>query len=187
MHLPLNGNSCNDIRKFIEENKFPIIRKLDNQYLDKIEKTRSIVVIAAINKKNVEHVGFLENYFYDIAIKRRDYIFTYLDIVEDKYLLQFFRLGNINGIRIILYNFGKGKYCIDLNDSPDLESMEYLINNIDQLKWTTGYFIEDMLNSFGIELNRNILLTAFFAVICFIAICCFICFCQIANWERKVK
>jgi hypothetical protein len=185
--MPLSGTNCLNLRKFVEENKFPIIRKLDNQYLDKIEKTRSIVAIAAINKKNVEHVAFLENFYYDIAIKRRDYIFTYLDIVEDKYMLQFFRLGNIDGIHIILYDFGNGKYYIDDNEIPDLESMESLINNIEQLKWTTGYFIEDLMNYFGIESSQNVLLTLFFGVISMMAIFCMICVCQIANWERKVK
>jgi hypothetical protein len=185
--MPLINKSCQDIIKFIEENKFPIIRKLDNQYLDKIEKTKTIVSIAAINKKNVEHVAFLENYYYDIALKRRDYIFTYLDQIEDKYLLQFFKLGMIDGIRIILYDFGRGRYYLDNSDNPDFESMNKLINNVENLKWTTGYLIEDLFNSLGIEPSRNLLLFIFFAIITIIVMCCFIFICQIANWERKVK
>ena len=91
----------------------------------------------------------------NITLKRRDIIFGYINIDTDYQLIEYFHIKK--NIDIIFYDFKKGKYYID--NYKDWIRIEYIIDLLDQnkLNWKSGYFIEDFLYTFGINIDRNIL------------------------------
>jgi hypothetical protein len=76
----------------------------------------------------------------NITLKRRDIIFGYINIDTDYQLIEYFHI----------------KKNINYKDSIRIE---YIIDLLDQnkLNWKSGYFIEDFLYTFGINIDRNIL------------------------------
>ena len=93
----------------------------------------------------------------NITLKRRDIIFGYINIDTDYQLIEYFHIKKNIDENIIFYDFKKGKYYID--NYKDSIRIEYIIDLLDQnkLNWKSGYFIEDFLYTFGINIVRNIL------------------------------
>jgi hypothetical protein len=121
-------------------------------------------------------------------------VFSYLDANEDKHLLQFFNLKSEDFPKLIIYDFSQGKYFIDsysyLEDKNAMIKLNELINNLEfnNVKWTTGYLIEDIFSNIGINISRNallvILLTVITIFISFFAIC--LCnFMEKLNFNKK--
>lgn len=178
--------NCDVIKKFVETNKYPILKRLDNNYLTRLEKSGKIVVIATISRKDVTHVNFLHNFFHNIAYHKREYLFTYIDYIEDSYLLKFFNLNQDNSPKIIIYDFTRGRYNVfnySLNEENSILKLNDLISNLDngEIKWSTGYFIEDVLDSMGVRVSRNVLTVIFFSVIAIMGIVLMICLCQLLD------
>ena len=125
-----------------------------------------------------------------ILIQRRDLIFGYLDINEDKSMLSFFRINSeIIDKMIIFYDFKYGKYVLRRFD--DEESLKELISDFynNKLIWKSGYFLEDFLsNTLGINVNRNYLITFFMLIfsVIFISSCIF-CFQTFEKIDKKLK
>ena len=68
--------------------------------------------------------------------------------------------------------------------------IEYIIDLLDQnkLNWKSGYFIEDFLYTFGINIDRNILLFIFFFILSIFLIYGFLFICLlIKKKDKKLK
>ena len=189
-NLNVEVDSCGDIINFIKMNEFPIFKNFDNKYLFKLLKLKKTIFIFNIDKKQLSALPKLIYTIQKILIQRRDLIFGYLDINEDKSMLSFFRINSeIIDKMIIVYDFKKGKY--HLRQFNDEESLEKLISDFDanKLIWKSGYFLEDFLsNTLGINVNRNYLIIFFMLIfsIIFISSCIF-CFQTFEKIDRKLK
>lgn len=181
------NKTCDIVEMFINENKYPIIKRLENEYLTRIQKDKKILLVAAIYKSKTSHVNFLNNFFHNIAIKNRNYVFTYLDAKQDAHLLQFFNIKNEDIPKIIIYDFAQGKHFIDkysyLEDANAMENLNDLIQKIqlDEIEWTTGYAFEDFLHKIGINISRNNLMIVLIGFVTFGLICFIICTCSIMD------
>lgn len=130
------------MQEFVEVNKFPILKKIDQNYLTKIQREKKIMIISAINRFDNQHISFLNNYFHYLALENREnYIFSYLDFKEDKYFFNFFNIDlskfypsrqnsqqrnndyspNDEELKpiVIIYNFKLNKYFIDPDSFSD--------------------------------------------------------------------
>ena len=168
---------CTKINRFIETNKFPVLKRIDENYHNKINKEKKIMVIAGIDRKDNRHISFLNNIFHHIAIdNREDFVFTYLDYEEDKY---FFRFFNINQSKIktedilfptlLIYNFEINKYFVDyesLNEETnylktnDKSQIQNILDKINEgkIKWTSGFYLEDAITDWlGGNLRKEVL------------------------------
>ena len=189
-NLYLEVDSCDDIINFIKTNEFPIFKNFDNKYLFKLLKLKKTIFIFNIDKKQLSALPKLIYTIQKILIQRRDLIFGYLDINEDKSMLSFFRINSeIIDKMIIVYDFKYGKYVLRRFD--DEESLKELISDFDNNKliWKSGYFLEDFLsNTLGINVNRNYLITFFMLIfsVIFISSCIF-CFQTIEKIDKKLK
>ena len=189
-NLNLEVDSCDDIINFIKTNEFPIFKNFDNKYLFKLLKLKKTIIIFNIDKKQLSALPKLIYTIQKILIQRRDLIFGYLDINEDKSMLSFFRINSeIIDKMIIVYDFKYGKYVLRRFD--DEESLKELISDFDNNKliWKSGYFLEDFLsNTLGINVNRNYLITFFMLIfsVIFISSCIF-CFQTIEKIDKKLK
>ena len=189
-NLNLEVDSCDDIINFIKTNEFPIFKNFDNKYLFKLLKLKKTIFIFNIDKKQLSALPKLIYTIQKILIQRRDLIFGYLDINEDKSMLSFFRINSeIIDKMIIVYDFKYGKYVLRRFD--DEESLKELISDFDNNKliWKSGYFLEDFLsNTLGINVNRNYLITFFMLIfsVIFISFCIF-CFQTFEKIDKKLK
>jgi hypothetical protein len=160
-----------------------------------MHKLLKTVFIITIDTSSVSQVNQIVNMVQTIAINRRDLIFLYLDIYEDAELIKFFNIyNNANDIdkkvpnNIIVYNFKIGKHYIDKYDN-DMKLQE-IIKLLDEgkIKWKSGYYIEDLLNSLGFNIDRNILIIFIFIIITLVAISIMICLCNCIHIiESKIK
>ena len=183
-------DSCDDIKRFIKSNEFPIFTNFDNKYLFKLLRLKKTIFIFNIDKKKLSALPKLISAIQKYLIERRDLIFGYLDINEDKSMLSFFNIKDeILDHTIIVYDFKKGKYHLrEYNQNEDLEK---LISDFDKdkLSWKSGYFLEDFLSlTLGINVNRNYLI--FFFMLIFSAIIifgCIFCFQTFERIDKKLK
>ena len=132
-NLNVEVESCEDIKKFINNNEFPIFANFDSKYLFKLLKLKKTIFIFNIDKKQLSALPKLIYTIQKILIQRRDLIFGYLDINEDESMLSFFRINKqVLGSTIIVYDFNKGKY--HLREYINNDSLEKLIDDYDNNK-----------------------------------------------------
>lgn len=179
--------SCGDIEGFVTENQYPLMKRIDLQYLNKLYMRRETIIIVTINKESISQVQHIMTLVQNIAVNRRDLIFGYLDVNKDKDVLLFF--NQVEEESVIVYDFGIGKYYIDTYKDNTLKIKD-IVNMLDEgrLRWKSGYFIEDFISGLGIQWSRT---TVIFIVFCMISIIVlivffFICSC-INSIDKKFK
>ena len=189
-NLNVEVESCEDIKKFINNNEFPIFANFDSKYLFKLLRLKKTIFIFNIDKKKLSSLPKLIASIQKYLIERRDLIFGYLDINEDESMLSFFRINKqVLSSTIIVYDFNKGKY--HLREYVNNDSLEKLIDDFDnnKLGWKSGYFLEDFLSgTLGINIDRNYLIfifMLFFSVI--IIFGCIFCFQTFERIDKKLK
>ena len=182
-------DECQDIKKFINNNEFPIFKNFDSKYLFKLLRMKKTIFIFNVDKNKLSSLPRLISSIQKILMQRRDLVFGYLDINEDLSLLSFFNIKTeVLHETIIIYDFNKGKYHLDkfINN----ESLEKLINDYDnnKLKWKSGYFIEDFLTNLGFNVNRNILILIIMGIFSIIVIIgCILCFQTLEKIDKKLR
>jgi hypothetical protein len=169
------------------------MKRLDENYLSRIKRDKRILFIAVIFTKEIPHIHFLKTFLHNVAFVNRKYIFSYLDAIEDQNILRFFNLNSQDIPKIVIYDFYKGKYFIDnfsyLNDEDAMTKLNNLIGNIENghMKWTSGYLLEDFLDSMGIKISRNVLLVIFLFVVTLIFIVLGLVLCNFLDKIIKVR
>ena len=182
-------DECQDIKKFINNNEFPIFKNFDSKYLFKLLRMKKTIFIFNVDKNKLSSLPRLISSIQKILIQRRDLVFGYLDINEDLSLLSFFNIKTeVLPETIIIYDFNKGKYHLDkfINN----ESLKKLINDYEnnKLKWKSGYFIEDFLTNLGFNVNRNILILIIMGIFSIIVIIgCILCFQTLEKIDKKLR
>ena len=189
-NLNIEIDNCDDIKNFIKKNELPIFKNFDNKYLFKLLRMKKTIFIFNIDKKKLSSIPRLISSIQKYLIERRDLIFGYLDINEDKSMLEFFNIKKqIINSTIIIYDFNKGKYY--LSEYNNNESLEKLIQDYDmnKLEWKSGYFLEDFLSgTLGININRNYLIFFFMLIFSLIIIFgCIFCFQTFERIDKKLK
>jgi hypothetical protein len=189
-NLNIEIDTCDDIINFIKKNELPIFKNFDNKYLFKLLRMKKTIFIFNIAKKKLSSIPRLISLIQKYLIERRDLIFGYLDINEDKSMLEFFNIKKqIINSTIIIYDFNKGKYY--LSEYNNIESLEKLIQDYDmnKLEWKSGYFLEDFLSgTLGININRNYLIFFFMLIFSLIIIFgCIFCFQTFERIDKKLK
>lgn len=194
IHLSFTSSTtCDDIKNFIDENKYPIMKRLDENYLSRVKRDKRILFIAAIFTKEITHIHFLKTFLHNVAFVKRKYVFSFLDANEDQNILRFFNLNSKDIPKIVIYDFSIGKYFIDnfsyLNDEDSMTKLNNLIGNIENgnIRWTSGYLLEDFLETMGIKISRNILLVIFLFVVTLIFIVLGIVLCNFLDKITEVR
>jgi hypothetical protein len=126
--------------------------------------------MAAVSIKNSVHMYFVENILAKISVQNRkqkgNFVFAYIDIDLDSYLINYFKIDTGKLPRIIIYDFEDKRYYVDdIIDETTAQKDEVMTNHLtdlvqkceqpNALSWTTGNFLEDILAKFGIRLNQT--------------------------------
>ena len=185
---------CDRIKNFIEENRFPVIKKLDTKYLNKLVKTDKTLILAVIISTEVSHIKFLKDSFYNLAIKYRKFVFSYINVKEDSSLLEFFKLDLSKVPQVLSYDFSQGNFNVNILNHYDNYSIQ-MENHMDSLikdnvVFSTGYLLEDALIKLGFKKNRRVILSIIgisiiFCFFFFLLYCLFGCS-ELCN-RKKIK
>ena len=109
-----------------------------------MEKNKESLALIYINSKNISHYFFLEevsNYLQTNPLSK--YNFGYLDIENDKRMLEYFKIKNERDSGVIFYKFDNKNYYVGeginhLNEVKEL--FEQITNN--KLNWSSNSIIE---------------------------------------------
>lgn len=166
------------MNRFLENNKYPLIRKLDSFYIKRLQKEEKTLIMVAISVENSVHTGFVEGVFADLSVKNRIYAFSFIDVDQDAYLVSYFKINIQDLPKIIIYDFKDKKFFVDNAEDKNVYSTEdaaekHISNLIKEmengkLRWSTGNFLEDILLKFGIKLDQTT--TAYILGGCFVLI-----------------
>jgi hypothetical protein len=170
----------------MEDNKLPLMKKVDSSYIKRVQKENKTLIMAAISVKNSIQMNIVESYLTDVSVQNRKYVFSYIDVDSDSYLINYFKVDTSYLPQLIVYNFADRTYHIDIEKAYETEEstrhhLNELVRKLDEntINWTTGNILEDLFAKFGIRLNQSgviYLIAVLFAVlvISFMAVmfCC---------------
>jgi hypothetical protein len=161
---------------------------MNTNYLSRLHREKKILFLVALDKSNPAHVMQLKDIFNNIAVKNRNYVFSYLDSKDDASLLRFFTKNT--GAKIILYNFVIGKHYLldkleeDVEFSSELDDLIKHLNN-DEILWTSGYPLEDFLTRLGIKISRTNLMILTLGLFTFLIIVLITFMCRFVGEKEK--
>ena len=119
-------------------------KRLTNKELYDMDQNRECVGLIYINPKNTSHKFFMDELVNYLEIKPLiNYNFGYLDVENDKRLLEYFKIKNTRDSGLILYNFANKNYYVGEGINHLKEAKEILeqVEN-GTLNWSTNSIIE---------------------------------------------
>jgi hypothetical protein len=189
LRIKQDAQTCEKIREFIEENKYPLISKLDSSNIKRLQNDQKTMIMTAINQKNSIHMNLVESLIPQISAKHRELVFTYIDSEKDSHLVAYFKINTNNLPQTIIYNFQEKFYHVDTSESSEvLKSEESYKNHLEtliskmqsnNLAWSTGNWLEDLLLKFGIKFTGRAIMWiyggCFALIVVFMMIVIFYC------------
>ncbi len=131
-------------------------------FIRRLQTEMKTLVIAAIDNKSLSNLNFLNSTFKQIALENRNYVFSNLDYDEDYDILSHLRVSKSENPVVIIYNFSNRRFFVDsfvytMNEQENASHLISLIEklNNNELRFSAGNWIEDLLESMGIKLNHT--------------------------------
>ena len=157
---------CDNAINFLRENKYPLLSQVDQYFLKELEDESRLLVSLMTFPQN-EKINYLLNSLYKkLAYENREYIFGYIDYVEDPDIFNNsfkIELNNTNEIQLIINDFIDRSHYIhkpvfSLENQTDVEiidEIKKILLNITNLKFETGSKFQDFINRLGINKMNN--------------------------------
>lgn len=122
------------------------LTRLNRMSILKVESKKENVALIYINPRNFSHNLFLQeaaDYFASNPLEK--YTYGYLEIEEDKKMLEFFKIKKLKESGIILYKFGKKEFYVGegINTLKELDNIFEQIRN-NKLNWSSNSIIEKL-------------------------------------------
>ena len=120
------------------------LNRLTNRELMKMEKNKECVGLIYINQNNMSHNFFMEelaDYLETNPLEK--YNFGYLDVENDKKLLEYFKIRNVRDSGLILYNFANKNYYVE-EGLNHLKEVKEIFEKVEKgnLNWSSNSIIE---------------------------------------------
>ena len=157
---------CDNAINFLRENKYPLLSQVDQYFLKELEDESRLLVSLMTFPQN-EKINYLLNSLYKkLAYENREYIFGYIDYVEEPDIFNNsfkIELNNTNEIQLIINDFIDRSHYIhkpvfSLENQTDVEiidEIKKILLNITNLKFETGSKFQDFINKLGINKMNN--------------------------------
>ena len=120
------------------------LNRLTNRELMKMEKNKECVGLIYINQNNMSHNFFMEelaDYLETNPLEK--FNFGYLDVENDKKLLDYFKIRNVRDSGLILYNFANKNYYVE-EGLNHLKEVKEIFEKVEKgnLNWSSNSIIE---------------------------------------------
>lgn len=120
------------------------LNRLTNRELMKMEKNKECVGLIYINQNNMSHNFFMEELADYLEINSLEkFNFGYLDVENDKKLLEYFKIRNVRDSGLILYNFANKNYYVE-EGLNHLKEVKEIFEKVEKgnLNWSSNSIIE---------------------------------------------
>ena len=120
------------------------LNRLTNRELMKMEKNKECVGLIYINQNNMSHNFFMEELADYLEINPLEkFNFGYLDVENDKKLLEYFKIRNVLDSGLILYNFANKNYYVE-EGLNHLKEVKEIFEKVEKgnLNWSSNSIIE---------------------------------------------
>ena len=186
------NNNCSNAEYFLREHIFPLVTIVNEAtFFYEINKTKKLLIMLFGFLSNNKTQLFIENEYKKLAHEKNKYIFSFLNYSNTKQINHYFsvKLYSESELKLIIFDFNTSKYydhsiIYDVNyNKPEeiISDFNYILSNLSNVFFTTGYFFKDLLNKYGIyEINNKFGLILVFVILfitVFVSIIC-TCFCK---------
>ena len=120
------------------------LNRLTNRELMKMEKNKECVGLIYINQNNMSHNFFMEELADYLEINPLEkFNFGYLDVENDKKLLEYFKIRNVRDSGLILYNFANKNYYVE-EGLNHLKEVKEIFEKVEKgnINWSSNSIIE---------------------------------------------
>lgn len=162
--ISLNWNdNCDDMKAFLNENKFPVMQIINSNVIKKIQRNGKIASLLFIDANDKSQMNFVNKAYTKISYDHRKEVFGYVDMNTESGLASHLKIDFKQKPRLLIYDFSNHRYYIEpkefeMDKSEEAyNEIERIANDIRRLKYTTGNALDDFLLKFGINRNSNML------------------------------
>ena len=173
---------CQHAIDFLNENKYPLLYKVDRYYIKELDDDQELRILVALITfpKNTKINYLIFNKFKKLAFDNRKYLFGYIDYNEERDLFNEsfkYQLNDTNEIQLIIRNFRDRSYYIhkpvfNIDNQTEREiihEIKNLVLNMTNLTFITGSRFQDFINFIGF--NNMTTTKQVIVIIIMIAIC----------------
>ncbi len=151
---------CQNAIDFLNENKYPLLSKIDKYLLKDFDDDPRTLVSLMTFPDNPKINDFINSEFKKLAYEHRNYIFGYVNYTENKDVFDYYfkvELNNTNEIKFIINNFEERSYYLrypvfnieNQTESEIYDDMKLLLSNLSNLNFETGSKFQDFINMIG--------------------------------------
>ena len=185
-------NNCSNVDNFLKKHIFPLVTIVNNEttFFYELNKARKLLVMLFGFLNNNKTQYFFNNYYKQLAYEKDKYIFSFLNYSYTRPINQYFgvKLYANSELKLIIFDFNKTRYythqiIYDVNfNKPEeiISDFNLILSNLSNVYFSSGYFIKDLLNKYGINEITSTFGLIFAIVVIFITIiitisCTFFC------------
>jgi hypothetical protein len=154
-------NNCSNADHFLKEHIFPLITIVNEaSFFYELNKAKKLLVMLFGFLSNNKTQIFYDKYYKYLAHEKNKYIFSFLNYTNTKQINHYFnvRLYSDSELKLIIFDFNQSKYyshpmIYDVNyNKPEeiISDFNFILSNLSNIQFTTGYFLKDLLNKYGI-------------------------------------
>ena len=154
-------NNCSNVDYFLKEHIFPLITIVNEaSFFYELNKAKKLLVMLYGFLSNNKTQIFYDKYYKYLAHEKNKYIFSFLNYTTTKQINHYFnvRLYSDSELKLIIFDFNQSKYyshpmIYDVNyNKPEeiISDFNFILSNLSNIQFTTGYFLKDILNKYGI-------------------------------------
>ena len=154
-------NNCSNVDYFLKEHIFPLITIVNEaSFFYELNKAKKLLVMLYGFLSNNKTQIFYDKYYKYLAHEKNKYIFSFLNYTNTKQINHYFnvRLYSDSELKLIIFDFNQSKYyshpmIYDVNyNKPEeiISDFNFILSNLSNIQFTTGYFLKDILNKYGI-------------------------------------
>ena len=154
-------NNCSNADHFLKEHIFPLITIVNEaSFFYELNKAKKLLVMLYGFLSNNKTQIFYDKYYKYLAHEKNKYIFSFLNYTNTKQINHYFnvRLYSDSELKLIIFDFNQSKYyshpmIYDVNyNKPEeiISDFNFILSNLSNIQFTTGYFLKDILNKYGI-------------------------------------
>ena len=171
---------CQNAIDFLNDNKYPLLTKVDKYFLKELEdEPRKLVTIVTF-PENTKINYFINSMFKQLSFDNRKYVFGYANYTEDPDLYDNFTkiiLNHTYEMQLIINDFEDRSHYLhwpvfnfeNQTEKEIYNELKIILENITNLNFITGSRIQDFINFIGInkmDTTRQIIFIIVLIIIC---------------------
>jgi hypothetical protein len=178
---------CQNAIDFLNENKYPLLSKVDKYLLTELDDESRILISLVTFPDNEKIDKFIYSMYKILAYDYKKYCFGYVNYTESPEVFDYYakiQLNNSNEIQLIMNNFEDRSFYLHTSifnienqtEKEIYDEIKLLVSNITGLNFITNSKFQDFINFIGLnkmDMTRQIIFIIVLIIICLGCVYCF--------------